>query len=152
MAPTRRTLDPAVRTVYGANVAFRTEPLREIGGFDPAYGHSGARIWFSEEDEAQRELHDRGHIIRYDPGPAVWHVIPADRLSPRAVARRRFRYGATLGTRGARSRRVALRAGGRAALGVVPGAAAARPAQGVERWVRAAENAGVLLAPLVARR
>ena len=68
--------------------AFRREAFLEIGGFDPALGHSGARVFFAEEDEAQRELVRRGYRVRYVPDAAVWHVIPADRLTR---ARRRHR-------------------------------------------------------------
>jgi GT2 family glycosyltransferase len=145
-------LDPERQTVYGANIAFRCGPLRAAGGFDPAYGHSGTRVWFSEEDEAQRALHARGHAIRYVPDAAVWHVIPAERISPAAIARRRFRYGATLGARRARPRGFALKTAVRAAAGVVPALLLRDRPKAVERAVRAAENAGVLLAPLVARR
>jgi glycosyltransferase involved in cell wall biosynthesis len=48
-----RELDPSVTTVFGANISFAVGPLRQAGGFDPAFGHSGARVFFSEEDEAQ---------------------------------------------------------------------------------------------------
>src|SRR4051812_37820164 len=41
-----RDLDPAEEAVYGANISFRVEPLRATGGFDPALGHSGARVFF----------------------------------------------------------------------------------------------------------
>lgn len=145
-------LDPAVSTVYGANISFRVGPLRVVGGFDPGYGHSGSRVWFSEEDEAQRALARVGGRVRYAPGPWVWHVIPPGRATARSLLRRRFAYGATLGARGARSRALALRQGLRSALGAPVAAARGRRGLATERAVRAAENAGVLLGPLVARR
>src|SRR5690242_13183855 len=37
--PDVRDLDPDVEAVYGANISFRVEPLRRIGGFDPSLGH-----------------------------------------------------------------------------------------------------------------
>src|SRR4051794_37372009 len=53
--PGVRDLDPAEEAVYGANISFRVEPLRAIGGFDPQLGHAGTRVFFGEEDAAQRE-------------------------------------------------------------------------------------------------
>src|SRR5205823_14720945 len=109
LGPEERELDPGVTTVFGANISFAVDPLRAAGGFDPAFGHSGTRVWFSEEDEAQRALARAGYRILYAPGVAVEHVIPASRLTRRAFVRRRFAYGRTLGRRGGRPRSLALR-------------------------------------------
>jgi glycosyltransferase involved in cell wall biosynthesis len=147
-----RDLDPAESTVYGANVSFHAGALRRAGGFDPAYGHAGRRVFFSEEDQAQRALARMGHRIRYVPDAGVWHVIPVARLTRRSFVRRRFAYGAALGLRRARGRRAAARQALRSALGAVTAAAAGRQALVMERVVRAAENLGVLLAPLAGRR
>lgn len=145
-------LDPTVRTVYGANVSFRAAALRAAGGFDPAFGHSGRRVFFSEEDEAQRALARLGYRVRYVPDAAVLHVIPAERLTRGSFLRRRFAYGATLGLRGARPLGLAARQAASSAAGAVVAAAQRRDALVMERAVRAAENLGVLVAPLVARR
>lgn len=152
LGPETRDLDPFVTTVYGANVSFRAGPLRAAGGFDPAYGHRGRRAFFSEEDEAQRALARLGYRTRYVPDAAVWHVIGADRLTRRSFLKRRFAYGAALGLRGGRSRSVAARQALRSGVGCIPAAVARHDALLMERAVRAAENAGVLLAPLVTRR
>ena len=142
--PEVRDLDPVKEAVYGANISFRVEPLREIGGFDPALGHSGARVFFAEEDEAQRALVRAGYRVRYVPDAAVWHVIPADRLTRGSFIRRRFAFGTTVGMRRERARglaaRQALSSGGGALLAALSG----RRALAMERAVRAAENAGVL--------
>lgn len=150
--PQARDLDPDVRTVYGGNVSFRCGALRAVGGFDPAFGHQGARAWFSEEDEAQRALARAGLRIRYEPSAWVWHVVAADRLRPGWLAARRFRYGATLGVRRARTRRLAARQALTSSVGAAVAAARGDRRKAVERAVRAAENAGVLAAPVVARR
>lgn len=150
--PEPRTLDPQLEAVYGANISFRVEPLRRIGGFDPALGHSGRRVWFAEEDEAQRELVRLGFEVLYVPDAAVLHVIPADRLTRGSFLRRRFAFGATLGLREGRPRGLAARQALSSAAGALAAAAQGRQALAMERAVRAAENAGVLAAPLVARR
>lgn len=152
LGPHPLDVDPGVTTVYGANISFRSAPLRAAGGFDPAFGHSGGRVFFSEEDEAQRALARLGHRIRYVPDAAVLHVIPPERMTRRSFLRRRFAYGATLGVRGARPRRLALRQAATSGVGAAVAAARGQDALAMERAVRAAENAGVLAAPLVARR
>ncbi len=145
-----RDLDPFVTTVYGANISFRVSALRRIGGFDPAFGHSGSRIFFSEEDEAQRALAGLGYRVRYVPDAAVEHVIPPERLTRRSFVRRRFAYGVTLGVRRARplslAARQAISSGGGAF------AAVGREKLMMERAVRAAENLGVLYGSTRPRR
>ena len=147
-----RDLDPAREAVYGANISFRVEPLRRAGGFDPALGHAGVRIFFAEEDEAQRALVRLGYTVRYVPDAAVWHVIPPERLTRSSFLRRRFAFGAALGRRGGRPLGVAARQAVLSGAGVAVAAARGDHALAMERAVRAAENAGVLAAPLVARR
>jgi GT2 family glycosyltransferase len=143
LGPEARELDPSVTTVYGANISFAVDPLREAGGFDPAFGHSGRRIFFSEEDEAQRDLARAGYRILYAPDVAVEHVIPADRMTRRSFVRRRFAYGRALGARGGRARSAALRQLSTSAPGAVAALTRGDQKLFMERAVRAAENAGV---------
>lgn len=145
-------LDPFVTTVYGANISFRVGPLRGVGGFDPAFGHVGRRTGFGEEDEAERALARAGYGVRYDPGPWVWHEVAADRLVRRAFLARRMAYGAVLGARGGRTRRRALRQALSSGVGAPLAAARGDERLAMERATRLAENVGVLLAPLAARR
>lgn len=140
-----RDLDPRETTVFGANISFATGALDAIGGFDPAYGHSGRRVFFSEEDQAQRLLAERGFRIRYDPTLVVDHVIPAARLKRSAFIRRRFAYGRALGMRGGRSASVAARQLGRSAPGALVASLRPDGRLAMERAVRAVENAGVLV-------
>src|SRR5438034_8371814 len=109
--PDVRDLDPELEAVYGANVSFRVDSLRRIGGFDPALGHGsdGRPIFFAEEDEAQRALSRLGYRIRYVPDAAVWHVIPPESLTRASFLRRRFAFGRALGMRGGRGRPLAAR-------------------------------------------
>jgi glucosyl-dolichyl phosphate glucuronosyltransferase len=150
LGPEPCDLDPFVTTVYGANISFRVSALRRVGGFDPAFGHSGRRVFFSEEDEAQRGLARLGCTVRYVPDAAVEHVIPPERLTRGSFLRRRFAYGTTLGVRRARPLSLAARqaitsgAGATAALG--------RQKLLMERAVRAAENLGVLYGSTKPRR
>jgi GT2 family glycosyltransferase len=140
-----RDLDPDREAVYGANISFRVEPLRAVGGFDAALGHAGARVFFGEEDEAQRALVRLGYGVRYVPDAAVSHVIPADRLTRSSFLRRRFAYGAALGRRGGRGRALAARQALTSGAGALLAAATGREPLAMERAVRSAENLGVLL-------
>ena len=140
--PEPRDLDPGCEeAVYGANISFRAGPLRRIGGFDPRWGHSADRVFFAEEDEAQRALGRLGYTTRYVPDAKVDHVIPPERLTRGSFVRRRFAYGAALGARGGRSRSESARQLLASAAGI---ALARDDAKRMERAVRAAENAGAL--------
>ena len=150
LGPEPRDLDPLVTTVFGANISFRVSALRRIGGFDPAFGHSRDRIFFSEEDEAQRALARLGYRVGYVPDAAVEHVIPPSRLTRASFVRRRFAYGMTLGVRGARPVSLAARQAVSSGLGTVP--AVGRQKLLMERAVRAAENLGVLYGSTRPRR
>jgi succinoglycan biosynthesis protein ExoM len=150
--PEARDLDPDLEAVYGANISFRVEPLLQAGGFDPALGHSGRRVFFAEEDEAQRALVRLGYGVRYVPDAAVTHVIAAERLTRASFVRRRFAFGAALAARRGRPRAVAARQLAASGAGALAATAKGQEALAMERAVRAAENAGVLLAPLVTRR
>jgi len=147
-----RDLDPFVTTVYGANISFRAGPLRDVGGFDPGLGHGGRPTGFGEEDDAERALARAGFLVRYEPGPWVEHVIPARRTRPVAFLRRRLEYGAGLGARGGRAPVRAARQLASSAAGAPLAALRGDAALTMERATRVAENAGVLLAPMLARR
>jgi GT2 family glycosyltransferase len=149
--PDVRDLDPDFEAVYGANISFRVGPLREAGGFDPLLGHAGGRVFFAEEDEAQRALVRLGYGVRYVPDAGVVHVIPAERMTRGSFIRRRFAFGRALGMRGGRPRALAARQAVASAAGALAAAATGRQALAMERAVRAAENLGVLAGPLVAR-
>jgi GT2 family glycosyltransferase len=142
-----RDLDPAnEEAVYGANISFRAGPLREVGGFATQWGHSGSRIFFGEEDEAQRALARAGYRTRYVPDASVLHVIGPDRLTRWSFVKRRYAFGKALGARGGRGRGLAAKQVGLAAVGVVISGARRDQRKLMERAVRAAENAGALTA------
>jgi glycosyltransferase involved in cell wall biosynthesis len=142
-----RDLDPArEEAVYGANISFRAGPLRRVGGFDAAWGHSGGRVYFGEEDEAQRALERLGYSIRYVPDAGVLHVIPGERLTRRSFVKRRYAFGRALGARGGRSRTLAARQVAAAGAGTVVAALKRDDVKVMERAVRTAENFGALTA------
>lgn len=151
LGPAPLTLDPARQALVGANLSFRVAALRAAGGFDPRWGHAGARAWFGEDDEAQLALARLGYGVGYVPGPAVLHMIPASRTRPRALLERRFRHGAAMARRGRRPRSVAARWLASNALLAPVAFTRGDRARAMERLLHAAENLGVLLARRVRR-
>jgi glycosyltransferase involved in cell wall biosynthesis len=151
LGPDERVLDPNETALFGANLSFAVDPLRAAGGFDPSYGHSGGRVFFAEEDQAQRALARAGYRVLYAPELGVEHVIPPERLTRRSFARRRFAYGRSLGMRGGRRGSVALRQLATSGPGALVALARGDARLFMERFVRAVENAGVL-AGLLRRR
>lgn len=55
----------------GGNMAFRTEALRAIGGFDPVLGSPAIRG--GEETRVLSELLERGAVILHWPHAVTWH-------------------------------------------------------------------------------
>jgi GT2 family glycosyltransferase len=67
---------------YGANMAFKANFLREVGGFNTGLGRRGANNLMSEEElEAQLALRQRGHKSFYAAAAGVVHTVHANRLT-----------------------------------------------------------------------
>ncbi|GLW68203.1 hypothetical protein Kpho02_05020 [Kitasatospora phosalacinea] len=72
--PTGDPLHPFAtgRLGTGANMAFRTEVLRALGGFDPATG-TGTPALGGEDLLAFLQVLTAGHTVSYRPDAIVWH-------------------------------------------------------------------------------
>ena len=81
--------------VYGANMAFRTEALRGVGGFPEDLGRVGNRLLSGEEVEALDRLRDQGMRVFYDGRVTVRHSIQGNRLRPDWLLSRMHWQGAT---------------------------------------------------------
>ena len=57
----------------GGNMAFRTESLRSVGGFDPCLG-AGTRTHGCEETRALSLLLSSGHDVLHWPAAITWHT------------------------------------------------------------------------------
>jgi GT2 family glycosyltransferase len=77
----------------GANLAFRTGALRDLGGFDPVLGTGTAARGGEDLDIFIRVLQSRS-LLAYEPRAMVWHRHPDTEAKLR---RRAFDYGAALG-------------------------------------------------------
>jgi GT2 family glycosyltransferase len=77
----------------GANMAFRTDALRRIGGFDPALG-AGTLARGGDDLGAFFAVIQAGYQLAYEPGAIVWHHHRAEEAGMRRQA---FGYGVGLG-------------------------------------------------------
>lgn len=89
-----QNLPPGV-AVYGANMAFRTDALRDIGGFPEELGRVGNRLLSGEEVEALDRLRACGLRVFYDGRITVRHSIQRERLKPGWLLSRLHWQGAT---------------------------------------------------------
>jgi GT2 family glycosyltransferase len=138
----------------GANMAFRTEALRAIGGFDSALG-TGTRARGGDDLASFFDIVAAGDALVYEPAAIVFH---AHRRDDAALARQAFGYGAgltayltkTITDRPSRVFDIAGRvpAGLRYALASDSGKNAGRPDTYSRALVRR-ERVGMLLGPVL---
>jgi GT2 family glycosyltransferase len=76
----------------GANMAFRTDVLRALGGFDPALG-TGTRAKGGDDLAGFFDVVAAGYTLVYEPAAIVFH---AHRRDDQGLARQAFGYGAGL--------------------------------------------------------
>jgi O-antigen biosynthesis protein len=76
----------------GANMAFRTDVLRRIGGFDPVLGSRGA-VRAGEDIDVLLRIVLAGHVLVYEPSAIVWHT---HKREYRALRRTMHDYGSAL--------------------------------------------------------
>ncbi len=81
--------------VYGANMAFRVDALKTVGGFPVCLGRIGQRLLSGEEVEVLERLQSCGYRIFYEGTAAVWHSIQRERLMPNWLLSRLHWQGAT---------------------------------------------------------
>lgn len=77
----------------GANMAFRTEVIRRLGGFDPALG-TGTPARGGEDLDIYIRLLYAGGRLAYEPRATVWHRHPDTQARLRSQV---FSYGVGLG-------------------------------------------------------
>lgn len=88
------SLYPYLPGMYGtgANMAFRTDVLRRLGGFDPLLG-SRAAVGTGEDIDILMRLILGGHVLVYEPAAIVWH---SHRRETGALRRSVYHYGVGL--------------------------------------------------------
>lgn len=84
-----------VRNVIGANMSFRLDVLRQVGGFNHALGRQGAVPLGCEETEIciRSKMGSPGSRIVYEPAAVVRHHVPASRGTFRYMLSRSWSEG-----------------------------------------------------------
>lgn len=89
------TGDAPVRNFIGANMSFRRDTLRAVGGFRDEFGRTGTRLLTAEETELCIRVRQRwpGAVLLHAPGATVRHRVPPSRLRPSYFRARCFAEG-----------------------------------------------------------
>ncbi|TLM83907.1 glycosyltransferase [Pseudarthrobacter sp. NamE2] len=84
-----------VRNVIGANMSFRLEVLRQVGGFNHSLGRRGSIPLGCEETEIciRSRMGSPGSRIVYEPAAVVRHHVPASRATLRYMLSRSWSEG-----------------------------------------------------------
>lgn len=137
----------------GANMAFRLDAVRALGGFDTDLGPGTLALGGEDIDLFVRALR-AGGILRYEPAALAWHLHRSDAAG---LERQLFGYGIGLTaylTKHALQPRVALEMAGklpravRHALKVTAQPAGQHPSDPSTRRYRRIERTGMVLGPL----
>jgi GT2 family glycosyltransferase len=151
-APADEPLFPyaAGHFVSGANIAFHTETLRALGGFDPALGTGTPARGCEDLDICIRLLLAGGRLV-YEPRATVWHRHPS---TASGAHRRVFDYGTALGAllmkhlAGPNRAAILAKAPRGAWYFLRPGSRKNAGRAGVPKALRLLELAGVLYGPI----
>ncbi len=83
-----------VRNTFGSNISFRTDVIRELGGFDPDLGRQGEKNLQAEETLLCVRMRERfGHGVIYNPDARVGHKVFEYRTRKRWLIERAFWQG-----------------------------------------------------------
>jgi glycosyltransferase involved in cell wall biosynthesis len=74
----------------GTNIAFRREPLIDVGLFNENLGRIGKLLLSNEELSVSTRLRERGYTMLYDPAAEMFHSVHADRIDQGWMRRRIF--------------------------------------------------------------
>lgn len=79
----------------GANISFRIDPLRDVGGFPTKLGRvgGGSVLMSNEEIQVLEGLEQKGWKRVYAPDASVQHLVPASRMT-QSWLKRRFAWQA----------------------------------------------------------
>jgi glycosyltransferase involved in cell wall biosynthesis len=79
----------------GSNLVIRRSLLERLGGFDCGLGMAGSKLAYGEETELQRRIRAAvpEAVIYYEPALHVYHLVRAEKMTIRWMARRHFVSG-----------------------------------------------------------
>jgi glucosyl-dolichyl phosphate glucuronosyltransferase len=137
-----------VRNIIGANMSFRTEVIRRVGGFNVALGRQGTKPLGCEETEIciRSIMGSPGSRVVYEPAALVQHHVPAVRGTLNYMLARSWSEGTSKAQMShVVGHKRALRAERRYVRSVLPRAVF----EGVRDWSRGAEPGGLARAATV---
>ena len=79
--------------LVGANMIFRTQVLRDAGGFPTSLGRRGEKLLSNEEIQLKRRLESKGLVSLYHPRVCVSHHAVASRLTKQWYRHRLYWQG-----------------------------------------------------------
>lgn len=79
--------------LWGSNISFRRDVLREVGKFDVQLGRTPTNLLCGEEIELERRILKAGYKLIYEPRAEVIHLINKERLTKSYFLRRSFWQG-----------------------------------------------------------
>lgn len=79
----------------GGNIAFQTEFLRTLGGFDIRLGRTGGNLLAAEEDDVQNRILHAGGKVAYHPALIQFHQLMPEKLQKHYWRRHAYGYGRT---------------------------------------------------------
>jgi GT2 family glycosyltransferase len=74
----------------GTNIAFRRDPLIDVGMFNESLGRVGKLLLSNEELAVSTRLRERNYSMLYDPAAEMFHTVHADRIDQAWMRRRVF--------------------------------------------------------------
>ncbi|MGE5294055.1 MAG: glycosyltransferase family 2 protein [Solirubrobacterales bacterium] len=82
---------------FGANMSFRREVFRELGGFDENLGKRGENNIWGEEIDLCHRMQEKGLRFFYNPQSCVHHIVGPGRATKRYFVESIFGKGVTEG-------------------------------------------------------
>jgi glycosyltransferase involved in cell wall biosynthesis len=67
--------------IWGANLSMKSSVFKKYGYFDTSLGHTGAKIYGTEDTEMVRTILNHNETVMYSPNVLVYHCIPEKRLT-----------------------------------------------------------------------
>lgn len=92
LGPADRALG-AGEIIITASAAFRAGLLRDVGGFDVAFGPRGRTQLVNDDVQVLRAVQAAGGIVWWAPQAVVTHELPPARLRPSWIVRRAYLQG-----------------------------------------------------------
>ncbi len=69
------------KTLFGGNIAFKKDIIKEINGFDAKLGRTREGLLSNEETKVFKMLNQRHYPVYYEPDAIIHHMVPRERAT-----------------------------------------------------------------------